>query len=674
MKFASPEFLYALIAIAIPIVIHFFNFRKFKKVYFSNLSFLKEVTQETQSKSKLKHLLILASRILAITFLVFAFAQPFKPINLSDTTNNNTVGIYIDNSFSMESTSENGTLLNEAKLKAIEIVNSYKKSDHFIICDNSFSAGSQRHLNSEDAIEKIEEIQISPETKMLSESISRVLSSFNNETENKKTIYAISDFQKTSADLSQLLNNSSVNTVLIPIKSSQINNLFIDSCWFDSPFHALNQQEKLTISIKNISSYDVENIPLKLFINDQLIAPASLSVKANDKTTVELTYLNKASGIQKCKIEIRDNPVTMDDSFFFSYSISNEIKILEITDNEVSNYINSVFNTDSIFNFSSYSSSQLDYSKIKTSDLVILSHVNTVTSGLASSIQKYISGGGQLIVFPPNNLNFENYKEFLSLLGINYYTEIDTSSSKIRDIAYLNKIYKNVFEGKPESNINLPNVLKHYQLSKNNTSYKNSLLKLKNGDDFLTEFIINKGKVYLFTAGLSSDYSNFTNHALFVPTLYNIGLFSQPQFPIFHTIGENSVLELNKNDNESVYHILKEDFDIIPKTNSNNQQTSVFVGQNIIKSGNYLLSNQKQEIGLSFNYDRAESDLSCLVEEEIGEQITKFSLSAELLTADITNLSSAIIEFNSGKKYWKLCIILALLFLGAEILLIKLFK
>src|SRR5690606_15816754 len=81
MKFVYPEFLYALFAIAIPIVIHLFNFRKFKKIYFSNVQFLKEVTQETQSKSKLKHLLILISRILAISFLVFAFAQPYIPTN-----------------------------------------------------------------------------------------------------------------------------------------------------------------------------------------------------------------------------------------------------------------------------------------------------------------------------------------------------------------------------------------------------------------------------------------------------------------------------------------------------------------------------------------------------------------------------------------------------------------
>ena len=138
MKFAYPEFLYALFAIAIPIIIHLFNFRKFKKIYFSNVEFLKEVQQETQSKSQLKHLLILLSRILAIAFLVLAFAQPFIPVSDTDIADqNNVVGIYIDNSFSMETIGENGSLLNEAKNKAIEVVNSYRATDKFILTSTS---------------------------------------------------------------------------------------------------------------------------------------------------------------------------------------------------------------------------------------------------------------------------------------------------------------------------------------------------------------------------------------------------------------------------------------------------------------------------------------------------------------------------------------------------------
>ena len=40
MQFLSPLFLIGLAAVAVPIVVHLFNFRRYKKVYFSNVDFL----------------------------------------------------------------------------------------------------------------------------------------------------------------------------------------------------------------------------------------------------------------------------------------------------------------------------------------------------------------------------------------------------------------------------------------------------------------------------------------------------------------------------------------------------------------------------------------------------------------------------------------------------------
>ena len=102
MKFVHPGFLWALFALAIPIIIHLFNFRRYKVIYFSSLKFIKHVDQQTRSTQKLKHLLILALRLLAITALVLAFAQPYFPVERSGNGGGKPVlAIYIDNSFSM---------------------------------------------------------------------------------------------------------------------------------------------------------------------------------------------------------------------------------------------------------------------------------------------------------------------------------------------------------------------------------------------------------------------------------------------------------------------------------------------------------------------------------------------------------------------------------------------
>src|SRR5690606_28086855 len=100
-----PQFLFGLLALAIPIIIHLFNFRRTKKIYFSNNLFLRNVKEATTSKLKVKHLLILAARLLFITCLVLTFAQPYIPGENQNAAENgeNLVYIYLDNSQSMSS-------------------------------------------------------------------------------------------------------------------------------------------------------------------------------------------------------------------------------------------------------------------------------------------------------------------------------------------------------------------------------------------------------------------------------------------------------------------------------------------------------------------------------------------------------------------------------------------
>ncbi len=132
MKFAYPEFLFALSVISIPIIIHLFNFRRFKKIYFSDIRFLKEIKEQTQNRNRMKHLLVLLCRILAFAFLVFAFARPFIPGPGGEKLKGKkAISVYIDNSYSMAYTEKEGepSLFEKSKQRAFELArNAEKKS------------------------------------------------------------------------------------------------------------------------------------------------------------------------------------------------------------------------------------------------------------------------------------------------------------------------------------------------------------------------------------------------------------------------------------------------------------------------------------------------------------------------------------------------------------------
>ena len=148
MRFVHPEILWALTALAVPVLIHLFNFRRYKKIAFSNVSFLKEVKSETTKSSKIRHLIILTCRLLAFAALIFAFAQPFFPTDVSEKMNGTrAVSVYVDNSLSMQGQAEGVSFLESSKQKASALVSSFSSNDRFQIISNNFKGTDQRLLS-----------------------------------------------------------------------------------------------------------------------------------------------------------------------------------------------------------------------------------------------------------------------------------------------------------------------------------------------------------------------------------------------------------------------------------------------------------------------------------------------------------------------------------------------
>ena len=175
MTFVHPLFLWALAVVAVPIIIHLFNFRKYKKVYFTNVKFLRELQQESKSKSRLKELLILAARCLSLAALVLAFCQPFSPNknNAIKQAGATALSLYVDNSFSMQMVEKQGPLFEIAKTRAKEVVKAYSNADRFQIISNDFEGKHQRFYSKEDALNVIEALKITASPRFLSEVINR---------------------------------------------------------------------------------------------------------------------------------------------------------------------------------------------------------------------------------------------------------------------------------------------------------------------------------------------------------------------------------------------------------------------------------------------------------------------------------------------------------------------
>ena len=283
MRFQNPHFLYFLFAILIPIIIHLFNLRKHKIVYFSNVSFLNKVNSNKRKKNKIKQLIILFSRILIITSVVLAFSKPYLPI--SENFESSEVIIYIDNSFSMNNISQQGRLLNVAKENGIKIIDNYKNKK-FRIITNDFSSSENFIKNYQESRDYILNISNSQKNRTSED----ILKKIKNISPNSHTLFIISDFQKISYNLSDLLNTDSLSRrILIPIKKLTNNNIKIDSCYIKTPITNNVNSNSVFAKITNLSSKAQEDVLIKLEINkehkaQQIISQSkTLAISLNTK-------------------------------------------------------------------------------------------------------------------------------------------------------------------------------------------------------------------------------------------------------------------------------------------------------------------------------------------------------------------------------------------------------
>ena len=683
MQFLYPGFLAALGFLAVPIIVHLFNFVRYKKIYFSNVHFLKEVKEETQSRSRLKHLLILAARLLAVFFLVFAFAQPFIPAkNAIVKEGTKAVSIYIDNSFSMATIGKNGTLLDEAKKDALDIVKAFEPTDKFQLLTNDFLGKHQHWVNKKVFNEMLDEVKIAPSVRKIEEIVARQKDLLSTANESVKLSYIISDFQQSGFNMAKLKGDSTVSCQLIRLEGNKTPNVYIDSCWFANPARQFNQAELLFVKIVNTGAADLENVPVKLMINGVQRAVASANIKAESSVQIEMAYTNKESGIINGQIQINDYPLTYDNDYFFSYQVSKKIKLLIVNQKEENNYLNKLFVSDPLFEVVQNTPKNIDYGSLGNYNLLILANLDEISSGFIDELKLNIQKGLNVLVFPGVKIKLDDYNNLLGNFS-SALLPIDTVSVKVGKINFKHPIYTGVFEESKmkKENVNYPLILKHYPIKTNNKGNQESLISLINGDEFLLQFSNKLGKLYFCVSPLDETYTSFPRHAVFVPTLYKIAIASSFAEPLFYTIGNIQNIELKNNNlqTDPVYRIQALDgkSDFIAQTKSNGFSTMVDVEKQIKIAGNYWLKSNTNDTlkGLSFNFNRLESSTDYYTVDELEKSIEQYKLNNfKVIEKGDKKMAATMMNMSKGTQLWKWCVIFALLCFGLEIALIKWMK
>ncbi len=681
MRFVFPEFLWALLFLIVPILVHLFNFRKIKKVYFSDISLLKEVKTETNSFRRIKHFLILLCRLGVVALLVLAFAQPFIPSPNRKNIQNagNLVSIYLDNSYSMQNETGNEKYLDFAMRNLQQLGKVFPANTQFQLLTNQFENKEQYPLSAQKFADRLADTKFSPTFRPLSVVQKRQYDLVERYAPARKNqIFWISDFQKSTAgNLNKIKLDTTHQYYLVPIKADNTPNIALDSVWLENPFVKPQTTNQLNVKVRNFGTESYPNFTLKLFLDNQQVSTTSLNLGAKGTQQAQFNFTVSAGGWKQGKISFEDFPVVFDNEYFFSLNASPQINILHLFDTNPTSFVKNVFSNESAFSINSFNVNNVDVKKVENTSFIVLDEVRNIGGELARTIAQEVQKGATLLVIPTTQ-GGEGFKDFLAGLGIRNYKfeSLDSlsnnKSAELANIDVAQPFFKGIFEKIPQ-NMQMPyaNVGATWQNAGENVLY------FKNKRPFLSKFPNQKGATYLCASPFRDNFTNFPKHAIFVPTMYQMAMLSKTAGERLAYTFQDRIIKIKTQEppKNQLFELTKDKLKLVPAQRWVDGELTLEMPEQATEAGFYTLKLGGNTLrNLAFNYEKAESEMNFYTPQELQ---SVFKSNKNVQVYDILknkNFVQGFQERNLQYNLWKYMLIGALICLALETAFVRLLK
>ncbi|MEN9322958.1 MAG: hypothetical protein RL699_738 [Bacteroidota bacterium] len=639
MHFKQPEILYFLFALIVPILVHLFQLRRFKTAYFTNVRFLKDISTQTRKSAVIKKWLLLATRLLLLSCIILAFAQPYFPSATAKNSQQETY-IILDNSYSMQAKGNKGELL---KRSVEELLSQLPENQVFSL------------VTATDSYWNVTTKSIRKELQRLSYSaipfeLDRAMAQINTKTSaHKKNILLITDgLNVRSKSLEKMANEQEI-AVVIP-KAESDKNVSIDSVV------VTNQSGdfyKIEVRISQVG-YTTVAVPVAIYNADKVVAKTIVTLNSSAKNTNFTLPKQPFHG----SVRITDKGLEYDNSLYFTLSQPKFIKVMSIGEATKSNFLRRIY-TPAEFQYQNQELAKLDYHTLEDQDVLVINELNQLPQALQTSLKAFSNQGGTLIIIPAVEPNVQaNYSEFINLFGNFQLGQMQQNPQLITQIAFSHPLYKNTFE-KSISNFDYPKVNKGYIL---NSAYP-KVLSFANQQPFLVAAPTANAAVYVFSASLNSANSNFQQSPLIVPTFYSMAALQQKTTQPYYTIGEAKQLlvetELGK---EELLTVKNQTAQFIPIQQVQGRKVKLDCADYPAQAGNFGVYNLTEKLeNISFNYTRTESK----------ESASTLSLDQLEQASSIESVLDAWKSNANESDLAKWFVLLALLFILLEVFIQK---
>lgn len=685
MNFLNPAILFGLLASAIPLILHFLNLRKLKKIEFSSLKFIKELQKTQIRRLKIKQILLLILRILLICFIVLAFARPTVESNLPliGTYSKSSVVIIIDNSFSMDVSDELGNRLNQAKQVANNVINSLIDGDDIAIIELANPDKINISLSKDIALikEEIRNIKISNQTHSLHNSLTKAYKLLDNSDNLNKEIYIISDAQDnlylnpTDDTVKLQSNNTSIFFIPIGKKSNTIvSNISIDSVEFITQIFQTDSPVEFNVHLRNHTNKPINDLLLSMFLNDARVTQKTIDLEPEAKKIVQMQTVVSGRGLTKCYFEIEEDGLEQDNRRYFGFIMPDKPKIALVGSPEETAILSTILRLNqSLANLSIFSQDDFVNVDLNNYELIYFASY-PLRADFFDRLDNFIRTGGAALLFPNSKATAEEQSQYFSKIGITLEKQIGKFTNPIEFSSYDNRhtIFRGVFKTPDETRNKLESAKIYSMLP----SLSGQALISTPYGHFLSEHQNEFGKIFYIAVALDNTWSDIALRGIFPVIVYRSAIYltAKENIGMNNYTGNDLRITLPAKYANSSLNLIEPELISYPISAVNLPSSSIIEISNPNQVGIYtIVDDRNYPIKMiANNINPSESMINSPEKNKLKEKMLTFvSNETKIKEINASDFHSKYVRARTGSELWQLFVFLALIAAITEMFVAK---
>ena len=674
-SFLNSLVLPALAAIVIPIIIHFFNRRKTKKIQFSSLRFLKMLENQRIRQVRLLQILLILIRTLFILFIVLAFARPALKSALTSSASARTTAVLIlDDSYSMQAFTGSISRFQAERDQMVKIIKTFNPDDRVFILPLSDIPANLNPINlNQPPMDLIKKFSVTNGSPQITNAFKAANKIFNDYPNYNRELYILSDFKINRSSMpdsvENALTNRKINCLLIGSGQNDQNNIGIDTVIVENQLFEVNKPVQFTIELKNYNTDNAAETLVNLYRNNERLAMQQASLNPGETKPVHLVFVPKSTGQVLLQFEIDDDNLLIDNHYYLNFNIPEQVNILFVAD-QIPLTLKAaldVINTNSVLKINKFDFGQWVGKNLEDYDLIVLYNPPQINPESVRRLNNYLLNSN-LLIFPGLNLSVREFNlMFNQLTGRNLIINLNTSPGNDTYFALDPNItslplFKPIFI-EENNQIELPKILKYFKLAK----MGKTIIKLQNNDPLLAEYQSqSNNKVMVFTTLPEDDWNDLSTKGFFIPMLYRILFTASQSSRAEKTYLVNdpvaiSLPDLSLSEKYTVTGPNSESYEIIPQQSAMGLQVHI---DKLLVPGHYIIrKNNLISQVISVNISSNELKPPYINFANLSDNVISVNPNADL--------GEVIKSARIGQELWYVFLSLALLMLLLEVLLIK---